>query len=274
MKSYHYLQIVVLAIFCLVSPLDLQATTFHSAAKAYEAKEYDSAIKQFTDLAYQNNEYAQYVLGKIYANGEGVRRDDVRAYSWLLLAEQNGHEMAAALKDKIGRTLSQGQINRARQLSEQVEHAINTRSGPSEITDPAVVREVQRVLTEKGYYLDRIDGRAGERTRQAISTYQKTIGWFPRDGKITEELLSRMRIAAPFTDNKPRWSSDNKEQELKQIKKKLRRIIHRAKKDKAAEPWLINRLEQLVSEETASRRPYIIFREELAEVDYSRGEKR
>ncbi len=50
-----------------------------SAKRAYERKDYATALKQLTPLADKGNADAQYLLGKMYWMGEGVLKDTDRA---------------------------------------------------------------------------------------------------------------------------------------------------------------------------------------------------
>jgi len=58
----------------------------------------------------------------------------------------------------------------------------------------AEVEKMQRYLTGRGIYRDKIDGKAGMLTRSAVGLYQKTNG-LPLDCWPTTSLLQQMRIA-------------------------------------------------------------------------------
>ena len=60
---------------------------------------------------------AQYNLGVIYADGEGVPEDDVRAYAWYNLAAVQGHEPAFKAKESLRERMTPKQIARAQELS-------------------------------------------------------------------------------------------------------------------------------------------------------------
>ena len=49
---------------------------------------------KFRDAAERGNPYAQYNLGKNYANGQGVARDDVQAAAWWRKAAEQGNAPA------------------------------------------------------------------------------------------------------------------------------------------------------------------------------------
>lgn len=57
-----------------------------SANRAYEHKDYATAVKEFTFLAQQGNEVAQVAIGKMYMMGEGVTQDRDQAIKWFKTA--------------------------------------------------------------------------------------------------------------------------------------------------------------------------------------------
>ena len=56
----------------------------------------------------------------------------------------------------------------------------------------AQLEEMQRRLTDLGYYSDKIDGKAGMKTRLALGAYQKANG-LKRDCWPTAAVLDHMR---------------------------------------------------------------------------------
>ena len=66
------------------------ASLFQSAASAYERKNYPVALKIFTKLAEQGVASAQFALGFMYANGEGVPKDASQAVTWYRKAAEQG----------------------------------------------------------------------------------------------------------------------------------------------------------------------------------------
>lgn len=61
---------------------------------------------------------AQVELGRRYATGDGVRRWDRSAYGWLLMAEDNGADVAALLEE-VGGRLSEDERRSARADAER-----------------------------------------------------------------------------------------------------------------------------------------------------------
>ena len=60
----------------------------HTGLKAAQAGDFQTALKEWKPLAHAG---AQYNLGLMYANGEGVAEDDAEAARWLRLAADQGH---------------------------------------------------------------------------------------------------------------------------------------------------------------------------------------
>ena len=61
---------------------------------AYENKDYTTALYKFKPLASQGNASAQYRLGIMYANGQGVAQDAIEAVMWYRLAAEQGDSRA------------------------------------------------------------------------------------------------------------------------------------------------------------------------------------
>jgi uncharacterized protein len=66
------------------------ADAFSDATHAYEAQDYTTAAKLFTQLAEQGNARAQHNLGLMYSYGFGVSQDVREAAKWFLRAAKQG----------------------------------------------------------------------------------------------------------------------------------------------------------------------------------------
>ena len=66
------------------------AQDYDAGLKAAQAGDFQTALKEWKPLADQGHAYAQYYLGLMYANGEGVPEDDAEAARWLRLAADQG----------------------------------------------------------------------------------------------------------------------------------------------------------------------------------------
>ena len=67
---------------------------FQKGWDAYNEKDYTTALQEWSPLAEQENASAQYNLGLMYYNGQGVTRDPNTAFKWYKLAAEQGHALA------------------------------------------------------------------------------------------------------------------------------------------------------------------------------------
>ncbi|MEQ1522438.1 MAG: sel1 repeat family protein, partial [Aestuariivirga sp.] len=61
------------------------AGPYEDAAAAYMRRSYTEALQLWLPLAEQGNAAAQYNLGAMYENGQGVPRDNAKAEMWYRL---------------------------------------------------------------------------------------------------------------------------------------------------------------------------------------------
>ena len=67
------------------------AADFDAGLEAYHEGDYEAALQAFKPLAERGDAIAQYRLGLMYKNGEGVPQDDVEAVRWFRKAAEQGH---------------------------------------------------------------------------------------------------------------------------------------------------------------------------------------
>lgn len=89
--------IILFALTCLSSA----HADFLDAAEAYENKDYEAAFKEFSELARLGNKRAQFNLGVMYLNGEGVEKNISLAYAWGKLSEHDAHPEFAQISERI-----------------------------------------------------------------------------------------------------------------------------------------------------------------------------
>ena len=87
-----HLTIILAFLMTLSSPVAAQ--DFDKGLAAYEAGDYGAAVKEWKPLAEQGNVAAQYNLGIMYSNGQGVIQDYKEAVKWYKLAAEQGHTNA------------------------------------------------------------------------------------------------------------------------------------------------------------------------------------
>ena len=79
---------LVLSIVCLATPA---WADFKTGMDAYQRSDYATAWREWQPLAEQGQAVAQYSLGLLYANGQGVTKDDAKARQWYEKAAVQGH---------------------------------------------------------------------------------------------------------------------------------------------------------------------------------------
>ena len=84
----------------------------------YQAHNYRRAMALWSPGAERGDPRSQFLVGRLYRNGEGMPRDRVKAWSWLHLAEKQGHAEAAALREQLEVEMSPTQLADARTLAE------------------------------------------------------------------------------------------------------------------------------------------------------------
>ena len=76
-------------------------------------------VKWFRLAAEQGVDIAQYNLGVMYFNGDGVPEDNVQAFAWANIAGANGHDVSS-LKEMLKKVLSQQDMSEAQSLTRQL----------------------------------------------------------------------------------------------------------------------------------------------------------
>lgn len=83
----HFLSFALM----ILSGASLSAADVESAKRAYEQKDYATALKEFTPLADQGTAEAQLYLGKMYMMGQGVLKDPDQAIKWFKASALQGN---------------------------------------------------------------------------------------------------------------------------------------------------------------------------------------
>lgn len=78
---------------------------------------YKLAAQWYRKAAQQGHTSAQYNMAVLHLQGEGVERDPVEAYAWLLHSSSAGHEPSLALIKELNGVLNEKQISIARDRS-------------------------------------------------------------------------------------------------------------------------------------------------------------
>ena len=84
----------VLLLALLLGIQTLAIAGLNEGVTAYETKDYATALKEFSTLANQGNAQAQFNLGVMYDNGQGVPKDEAQAVAWYRKAAEQGYVSA------------------------------------------------------------------------------------------------------------------------------------------------------------------------------------
>jgi TPR repeat protein len=81
-------------------------------------QDYNAAVNWYKLSAEQGDVYAQTNLGLMYSKGSGVTQDYTRAYMWSNIAALGGNEIAMENRDIYAKSMSYLQVEQARTLAE------------------------------------------------------------------------------------------------------------------------------------------------------------
>ena len=142
---------------------------------------------------------SQFNIGVLYARGLGVPQDTIEAYKWFAIAAQSGDSQAEERRNVLTRSMSEGDLIKARAAAaafrplilEPAANVVDQPEGgwgdppPANVSfgGPDLVRQVQDLLTARGYDVGPADGRMGPRTRNAVAAFQEELG-LPATGEI------------------------------------------------------------------------------------------
>jgi TPR repeat protein len=91
----HAIKSVVLGLLLLLTNGSIAyAQDFKKGSEAYKKKDYATALREWRPLAAQGDADAQYNLGLIYDNGQGVTQDFAEALKWYRLSAAQGNGSA------------------------------------------------------------------------------------------------------------------------------------------------------------------------------------
>ncbi len=95
-------------------------------------KDDTEAARWYRKAADQGHESAQYKLGEMYASGQGVPKDDTEAYHWFNSAAHNGHRGAIRRVEMLNKRGTLEQIETARDLKRRIEEFAKEGAPPKE----------------------------------------------------------------------------------------------------------------------------------------------
>ncbi len=97
---------------------------FDEGDAAYHRGDYATALREWRPLAEQGDASAQFNLGVMYENGQGVPQDYVQAHMWLNLAASRfppGEDRDQSVKnrDHVAKRMTPAQISEAQRLARE-----------------------------------------------------------------------------------------------------------------------------------------------------------
>jgi TPR repeat protein len=112
----HALAATIL-VLALAAPV--AAGALEDVYDAYDRGDYAAALRLLRPLVNQSDADAQFILGLMYARGQGVPQDYVRAHMWFNLAAAQDYQLAAGQRNSIARRMTRAQIAEAQKLARE-----------------------------------------------------------------------------------------------------------------------------------------------------------
>jgi TPR repeat protein len=94
MQLRHAASALALGVGICSAPLNDADAGFEEGVAAYESGDYALALREWEPLAAAGDARAQFNLGVLYAQGQGVAADPVRALDWYRKAAEQGYAAA------------------------------------------------------------------------------------------------------------------------------------------------------------------------------------
>ena len=89
--------LILATLLSLFIPVQSWGADFQKGMAAALSGDYATALKEWTTLAEQGDADAQYNLGRLYSNGNGVLQDYKTAAKWYTLSAEQGTAKAQFL---------------------------------------------------------------------------------------------------------------------------------------------------------------------------------
>lgn len=107
--------------------------------------DYDAAVGNFRLAAHWADKLAQFNLGMMYVNGDGVERDPLRGWAWIKLSAERGYPKNAAVAADIWAQFTDEHRKVARRI---LEEELEPEYG-DEVAIPRTSSEMKRMLSRK-----------------------------------------------------------------------------------------------------------------------------
>ncbi|MFO7763160.1 MAG: hypothetical protein R6V61_05460 [Wenzhouxiangellaceae bacterium] len=104
--------------------------------------DYDAALGNFRLAAHWADKLAQFNLGMMYVNGDGVERDPLRGWAWIQLSAERGYPKNAAVAADIWNQFTEEHRKVAKEI---LENELKPRYG-DEVAIPRTTNDMKRTL--------------------------------------------------------------------------------------------------------------------------------
>jgi peptidoglycan hydrolase-like protein with peptidoglycan-binding domain len=188
----------------LLTSAGVSFADYNAGSSAFNGGNYVRAYHEFKQSADAGNSLAQFMMGRLYAEGRGVVADSTAAYMWYDLSAGNGNGRAIAARDSIAAQLDADELDRAQALAAEwranrpgnggVSVAAQTTPADTPTSQPYSLRNVQVALYNLGYAVGTPDGVIGPKSRAAIRAYQVDSG-LPASGEPSIALHEKLQAS-------------------------------------------------------------------------------
>ena len=183
----------------LLASAGMSFADYNAGSAAFNAGDYTRAFQEFRQSAYAGNSLAQYMMGRLYAEGRGVGEDKAAAYMWFDLSASNGNSRAISARDAVAAEMDADEIDQAQQMaadwrSNRPTMATTPTAPATPASAPYSLRNVQVALGQLGYSVGTPDGVIGPKSRAAIRAFQVDAG-LPTSGEPSLALYDKLQEA-------------------------------------------------------------------------------
>lgn len=148
MLSLIKFKLLCFLFLCCLFSTSVFSATIENAYEHYIGKNYEQALTDFKVLASLGNKDAQYLLGAMYANGHGVKKDKVEAYAWMSLASSKGNPDAINGIDTLSKMMNKSEISSANKRILVLQQDFGDEA-LSELFYPTFTEQVSREFKER-----------------------------------------------------------------------------------------------------------------------------
>ena len=165
------------------------------------------AVRWFRQAAELGVKDSQYNLGIMSAKGLGTPQDLEASYKWFAIASKSGDEDAAKKRDEVAKALKPDQLKQARaDVDLWKAKPLVTSANSVDVPDAwqqtgetatagidmkKAVSNIQKILIKNGFDPGEPDGVMGQKTRDAITAFQKAHGMEPT-GQVDRALVKAL----------------------------------------------------------------------------------